>query len=1330
MSFVDPAFAQMFGGARRPPRSMFGQMPFESGLPELPQLPSIESNIGGLPPMFQTPPMQAFRPPQQEEQKYDFELEDPEQQKNVLAGYGQTALGGLQKAGNLLGTPGDVVRNLIAGKGTASFAPLADPLSGENRTSGRDLLRMAGIAGPQDTWTNFLGGLAVDIVTDPLTPLTLMGGSLSKGGRIASKAGLTPEARFVLADRLGKEVGLVGPRQAQATVTLQELLPMASKRQQDIIDRELAKLTQTQRQAALESPLGPMASYNLPGMEPIRLGSDKLNQQIATGIDKAMRRMQFGEPLMALGIRGAPIDAFRRLVDKTINETRGPTAQAYAQRSYRQGQETDFAVRMARSNLITKLNEVGMLDRDKQDELGSLLESTSQLAMEPLPIQESITQLRDSGFADPTQIGNIPDLFRNKTVLAAQEPEVQQAVKRLKKMGVKSPAHFSVIQDLVQSKSLLDSYPPEVQQIVTEMRSELASSIAKTRRMGLPKETYKDPLSAYYPRYKGPEQTRMEMQTTPFGQNDPSQRKRLAAFRGIVDPRKTINDVTLDPEIRQLVESSAPVQDIENLIAQKYSDRIPPTYVTDEEYVRVREANKRISEKNVQRIAEGKDPIPLERPAESNRYREFAKIMDNASDELLDQGMFPNHPAADWLVYESIADRARNQTANAARMLTEPGVIGYEKSRGNTVKLTTVLAKMQLRLGDLDRETKLLGDVSESIFPTQERQRVAAINKQIREENKKLKAQGLPQKPLEVLQPQSNPIDISNSEGFGYEIARAMMDRGMDPTKFKPGEAYISKEMADNLTSFIRPFTQPETVSRIRDATDAILNVQKAYLTGTRPAFHVRNLMSATIKNVLRNQFSVQSVKDTATLLRGGIVKDAKSIPAVRDEWLKLNPGESLDKLDDTEATLILGRILEASGQGPRMGGELTNKVGQTMDPVAGSIEEILGSLPGRGNKMFSARELVMKAAGRTPDTSWNWRDLANVDKQAWIVAGKYLGGGVEAVARTSPMIKLLREGYDPVQAARKVASAQVDYSSKAYTKTELQVLARLFPFYKFSRGTIPEEFLELIRRPGGPQAQLIKGLASSSESDQLTPDYIAESVSIPLEGTPLAEGTPTDTDRYLTGFGFAFEDPLSFLSGGIRGGGGELLSRMNPLVKAPIEYISGETFFQRTPQGGRELSDTDPTIGRILANVTGQEKAVTYPGSQGIEFFAANSPISPFLTIARQLTDPRKSNPAVKALNLLTGVKITDVSPAVKDQLLRGIIEQQMVNRGAKQFLRTYYPTAELPGLSEQERQEILQLQSIANMLAKRTKERKAEKEAAKQKAEQEKKMGQFQNN
>ena len=77
--------------------------------------------------------------------------------------------------GNLLDTPGSMVRDTLAGQNP--FDQLANPFSSANRFSGRDLLRHYGLAGHEDTWGNFAGGLATELATDPLN---LVGGGLIK----------------------------------------------------------------------------------------------------------------------------------------------------------------------------------------------------------------------------------------------------------------------------------------------------------------------------------------------------------------------------------------------------------------------------------------------------------------------------------------------------------------------------------------------------------------------------------------------------------------------------------------------------------------------------------------------------------------------------------------------------------------------------------------------------------------------------------------------------------------------------------------------------------------------------------------------------------------------------------------------------------------------------------------------------------------------------------------------------------------------------------------------------------------------------------------------
>ena len=106
---------------------------------------------------------------------------------NALNTVGQYGMAGLGALGNLADLPGSAARDLLAGKGLAgSFDQFSTPFSDGNRTSGRELLRHYGMAGQDDTWGNFAGGLAVEAATDPLN--LIGGGWLKQAAKARSAA--------------------------------------------------------------------------------------------------------------------------------------------------------------------------------------------------------------------------------------------------------------------------------------------------------------------------------------------------------------------------------------------------------------------------------------------------------------------------------------------------------------------------------------------------------------------------------------------------------------------------------------------------------------------------------------------------------------------------------------------------------------------------------------------------------------------------------------------------------------------------------------------------------------------------------------------------------------------------------------------------------------------------------------------------------------------------------------------------------------------------------------------------------------------------------------
>ena len=262
----------------------------------------------------------------------------------------------------------------------------------------------------------------------------------------------------------------------------------------------------------------------------------------------------------------------------------------------------------------------------------------------------------------------------------------------------------------------------------------------------------------------------------------------------------------------------------------------------------------------------------------------------------------------------------------------------------------------------------------------------------------------------------------------------------------------------------------------------------------------------------------------------------------------------------------------------------------------------------------------------------------------------------------------------------------------------------------------IPYVMQELTNRPGGRLGMLIKGSSRAREPDAMAPDYVSSTMSVPIGASP--EGGR----RYLTSFGLMHEDPMAWaklMQGDMRGFLTELASRARPELKGATEYATNRIFFQSGPTGPRDASDADPLLGRLWANLrdikTGQKTKKVLPlfGSLGLEMAAANSPPSRLLTTARMVTDPDKYKSVWPlALQLLTGARVTRVSPGAEEAILRETAGQLMKRMGGAEFVRSYIKPEVLAQMDPESRALGEQLNAAQRIWSRRQRERKKAEE------------------
>jgi hypothetical protein len=775
-----------------------------------------------------------------------------------------------------------------------------------------------------------------------------------------------------------------------------------------------------------------------------------------------------------------------------------------------------------------------------------------------------------------------------------------------------------------------------------------------------------DPKIGYFPRFLSTAlETHGSSPQSAASTFDESGIARLPFLKNIEGGTSTVAAMAQDPVIEQMIQGGARTADIQSYIRGQYGHQVPENYV--------------------QTLSQTANQTNI---AFGSRSESIAEWLQELTPEARARGVFGNNPMQDLNVrmqngYESL------QTAKTVLTnLADPEVMALARQSTRTPGENVRLASLLGRLGfSGDEALAKYADLA-----------------------------GLPNDPRSLRQ-----------------IA---------------GTA-IPRDLADDLTRHMEAFRGPRVVGEIIGVLDSVTNLWKAANTSVWPAFHTRNLGSGQFQNAVSDMFSPKSVKEADAIMRGGHV-DLRDVPIIQKMIPKnhINAASQAyaDALDNhiaaggTEKTALTDPVVSNALQALKAANEEVRQMstdalrklvfqhevfgrysGQTGEygaaQAAGAqgagLLDLYRQMPGglEDSTPLSLSNIPSMAMARTPETDWNLLGIRGVGGQAesslgLAVAGEHLGQYVEGLNRLSPFIHELRKGVDPRQAALRVKAAQVDYSGRALTQFENEVMTRALPFYKFTRGAVPYTLRQLWESPGGKLAQTVRGTNLARGTDAMTPPEVAEGTSIPLGEN--AQGDP----RYLTRLGLMHEDPLSLAGQAIsnpRGAMLELAGMLNPLAKAPAEYTTNQLFFQ----GGRPLDEAEGRVGRTIANLIGSDKPVwdSRGGTGMFEQAISNSPLGRLSTALGTITDPRKRDPygLPIAANLLTGLKVTDVPQERQDAILRTrlgeVLEQDL---GGRTYQRAYVPADDLANMSEAEQQRVAGINALMALLQRRAKERR----------------------
>jgi hypothetical protein len=359
-------------------------------------------------------------------------------------------------------------------------------------------------------------------------------------------------------------------------------------------------------------------------------------------------------------------------------------------------------------------------------------------------------------------------------------------------------------------------------------------------------------------------------------------------------------------------------------------------------------------------------------------------------------------------------------------------------------------------------------------------------------------------------------------------------------------------------------------------------------------------------------------------------------------------------------------------------GGQSAERVGASTTPaLAGSMLPTQAPpVPGVARPI--ADDVGGWLAGLKPQTAeaWDPRNIAGVNRDTDVFApvkqARALGNTVEDWVRGTHYLTKRTQGHTPEAAREAVFKYQIDYSN--LTEFERNVMKRVFPWYTFSRRSLPPLLEDLVTKPAkvAGATRLISGVR---EPGEFVPEWVAEGASIPIPGAPEGQS------RYISSFGLPMEDELLKTVGSAAQGDyarvfQQLFGMSQPFVKLPAELATGTQMYS-----GRRLEDLRPYEFSRLGGLVPEDTA------RQVSQVVANTPLSRFGSTLDKFIDERKGIvPTV--LNTATGVRVTDVeTDLVKERIAQDLLQELLRGQpGVKVRENVYVPKEQLPNLDPQD--------------------------------------------
>lgn len=1182
----------------------------------------------------------------------------PEEEKRgmlqTLASAGSSGLAGL---GWLLDTPGAVVRGGLSGGPGKALSALWDTT--DERVDGRELLRQYGMVGDQDNWGNFGGGLAAELLLDPLTYASLglnqiVGkGAKTAAGNIVQKAGLLDDFGVHARNVLGK-----GEREALREATARSVLgsvPEGAAR--DAAMRDFLGAGGTE--AMMDQPLARMNRISLPGFSSD--ATDLYGKTVGDWAAKAGDAL--GESMMTNPYTGR--------IARGVQAAFDPSVMGFVDRDKQLDAQTIMAARKQRER-ADRLT-LSKLQYDANQALrgaGSSLSDTD--------LSEALRVVAEGGDAASSVTQHL-DLPAVQTLLNFVSGYRDEAVNKAKKLGLPLEEFLS--------RTGGDWFP----------RQQLA---------------FDKPQLPQWPEGTVPPERLKRQQTRgskPIAFDDNLSRGRDEAY-DVMGQSATLNRMSLDADLQQALRG-AKNEDVRGILERWYAD--PKNNVPQ----KMRDAS---LDDFVYRDDGTIEWSKASGPGD-DLYGWMDTMDDEGNYIYKAPPLAAEHPLNQQA--QALREQMRRQTAagETARYVSVDGKTVRPGNDELEQQLAEVLGQIPDAEREVwrDKLHTRLADFVRGMDPQHSATGLPVFGQNsFNELSRYVLGRGRTevnaQEMLKILKRQAENVAADSvTGGVNYTAADALKKLGMsgdtapDVLRETLGvksldDISFNKKYIDDWSKTLERGRTPPELSPALEAYDNYTKRFKA-LALLWPSRYSRDAYSGGFSAATKGAFSPSDWLTGTQINNGdyaGLLRKIKDLPRYRDL--------------PTDDAKLRQYLIEQGAEG--LG---TSTANDELLSGAGNAG-LRGMYPGA---VAPETESLLDRAKRATWRDWlNPFSIstASGNTNPILEAGDRAAQFTDAGNRHGSYLTLIRKGYAPNEAARIANLTQVDYRPEAFTNFERDVLKRAFPFYSYTKGITPLIADQLATNPAGMMGQSIRALNRGGQATEqnFTPEHMRKKASIPLPPDLPFFGLPADSPlrRYLSNIDLFYAGPVNLVSSGTgnslldKAGSGikntllNVLGQSNPLIKGPLEVLTNRQFYS-----GREMSD--------LYSMLEQPLAPAGLGQVGrlAEQAISNAPGgSRLLGVARQLLDDRIPNfvdrlPKV-FFNAGTGLTFEDIDQQrTKQQAARQMLNKMLESTpGVRTYENVTVPDEVLRSMPKQQRDMYLLYKIVQSEAAKRARDKK----------------------